>query len=172
MSIFKSILGGISSVLPVAAAFAPSSKRVTQALGTLTNVANAISSGNPLNVFQAARTATGAILSPAGVPMSIAAAGLPALPGRVAGVVSAGKALVQSPGFQRISKKAAAALNLAVLGGIAYDMATGQPVARVAGRRINPLNVRAARRAVRRIKSVRKICMNIERCLPKTKRCR
>lgn len=36
-------------------------------------------------------------------------------------------------------------------------------------RRINPLNVRAARRAIRRIKAVRKITASIERSLPKAK---
>jgi len=36
-------------------------------------------------------------------------------------------------------------------------------------RRMNPLNVRAARRAIRRIKAVRKITADIERSLPKAK---
>lgn len=59
-----------------------------------------------------------------------------------------------------------------VVGGLIIDSMTGQVVGRRRSRRINPLNAKAARRAIRRIKSVRKICLDIERSLPRQRQSR
>lgn len=66
-----------------------------------------------------------------------------------------------------VGRVAAGAATAAYVGGAIYDAAgnyLGQSRKR---RRMNPLNARAARRAIRRIKAVRKITMDIERSLPK-----
>lgn len=59
-----------------------------------------------------------------------------------------------------------------VVGGLIIDSMTGQVIGRKRSRRINPLNPKAARRAIRRIKSVRKICLDIERSLPRQRQSR
>lgn len=69
----------------------------------------------------------------------------------------------------RWSKEAAAAAGLTIAGSMVLDSA-GNPVGRIGGRRMNPMNAKAARRAIRRIKSVRKILTNIEKSLPRARR--
>lgn len=77
--------------------------------------------------------------------------------GRVAG---AGRALVRK--YPK-SARALAELGLFAVGGVVYDAATGQPVGTVNRRRMNPLNARALRRAMSRVKSAKNICRQVEK---------
>lgn len=170
MSLFSGILSGISKVLPIAAAIAPSSSRVTQALGTLSTVGKALSgdvSGVPGLVQSFVPKAAPRILSAAGAPMST----LPALPGVGSRVGTAIATVARSGAVQKFSRRAMQALNLYAIGSIVYDAATGQPVGQVGRRSMNPLNYRALKRATRRICAYQKINRKIERCMPKRKRC-
>lgn len=116
---------------------------------------------------------------------------LPALPTIVRGVGAALPAIRQvggavarvarSPTVRKWSRRAAAAANLVVIGSLVYD-AAGNIVGQVGRRRMNPLNARALRRAISRVKSAKNICQQVERitggrrrrapsCAPSRKRC-
>jgi hypothetical protein len=56
---------------------------------------------------------------------------------------------------------------VAAVGGLVYDMAGNVIGRQRKRRRMNPMNARAARRAIRRIKGARKMLQQIERQLPK-----
>lgn len=97
--------------------------------------------------------------------------------GAVAGVgagavkVSASKALAVIPGkgLSATTKALGAGVAGSVAGGALYDAAGNYLGERPRRRRMNPMNHRAAKRAIRRVKAVRKILMNIEKQLPKAK---
>lgn len=72
------------------------------------------------------------------------------------------------PGLIKMGKKAAEALGYIVTGGWIFDQA-GSIIGQVKKPKMNYMNGKAAKRAVRRIKGVRKICHSIERMLPKSK---
>lgn len=81
----------------------------------------------------------------------------PALPGLGTIVSTAGKVLRSTPG--------AVAAGVAGTAAVDYLMDDCRPRKRY--RRMNYMNGKAAKRAIRRIKGVRKICADIERQLPK-----
>lgn len=188
MSLLKKIRKGIvsaSKILPAVAGAFPSSK-------TLSGAAQAFQTGAQIAQFKPALPAGGA----QGVtPMSIAGASLPSFPGLptqqagvvktglplVAGAVALGSSLLaRAPAagtaivaagraaLPFIKKNAAKALGWITVGALVYDTA-GNLMGRTSKRQMNPLNQRAARRAIRRIKRVRKIASSIERALPKSK---
>lgn len=172
MSFLSKIAGGLVKALPVAGLFAPQSKRLTQALGTLQAVGGALPGVGSNPIIQTLTGITGgltkpvsAILSPKGVPMSLAASTLPALP-RVAAastaIATVGRGLVR-----RYGKKAMAALNLFAVGSIVYDAATGQAVGTRYTRKINPLNHKELRFAIRRVKASARVGRQIEKVLGK-----
>jgi len=112
--------------------------------------------------------AAGSMLLPK-VPSIISRAGslIPA-----AGTAIAGATRVASATWGKLprwSKEAAMLAGFSVVGSMVLD-GNGQPVGRVGGRRINPMNAKAARRAIRRIKGARKILQNIEKSLPRARR--
>jgi len=88
------------------------------------------------------------------------------LPGK--GLITAGRAaaggLIKK--YPR-SASALAQLGLVAAGSYVLDQAGNIVGRRAPARRINPLNVKAARRAARRIKSAMKVCRTLESCLPK-----
>lgn len=89
---------------------------------------------------------------------------LPAAGAVVRGAIGAGRGLLSAANrWCMRNPKTCASLGGA---GIVADMMRSGEIKRP-GRRINPLNVRAARRALRRIKAVRKITAQIERALPR-----
>jgi len=90
---------------------------------------------------------------------------------RAPAIVRAGAATV-ARAYNRLpkwGKAAAQAAGYTVVGTAVFD-SSGQQVGTTGGRRMNPMNAKAARRAIRRIKSVRKILTNIEKSLPKARR--
>lgn len=109
------------------------------------------------------------------------------IPGPVGGVIKAGAALGLVGGAAKVATSASRALvpigkavakpgvGKIVAGGIAgtvagdylYDKAGNIIGTRRRTRRMNPMNVKAARRAIRRVKSARKILKSIEKQLPK-----
>lgn len=98
--------------------------------------------------------------------------------GAVAGIgagavkVSASKALAVIPKVKPgagLVKTVAAVGAGTVAGDAIYDAAGNLIGYKQKRRRMNPLNPRAARRAIRRVKSVRKMLHNIEKQLPKQK---
>lgn len=97
------------------------------------------------------------------VGRALGSAVVPAVVGGARVAIGAGRGLAVAAArwCQRNPKTCAA------LGGasIVADMMRSGEIKRP-GRRMNPLNVKAARRAIRRIKGVRKICNDIERSLP------
>lgn len=74
--------------------------------------------------------------------------------------------VARTPAARRVGR-VAGAIGTVVSGGLILDALTGEVVGRHRSRRINPMNVRAMRRAIRRIKGGRKIAQEIERMLPK-----
>jgi len=92
-------------------------------------------------------------------------AGLPSLPG-AGGMVNAMR--TYGPGLIKMGKKAAEAAGYIVTAGWIYDQA-GNIVGKAAKPRMNYMNGRAARRAVRRVRGAMKLLKNIERMLPKQK---
>ena len=92
--------------------------------------------------------------------------------GRVAGtaagagraVIASGRGLIQR--YPR-SAKVLRDLGLFAVGGLVYDAAGNLVGQRSPARRINPMNVKAMRRSIRRVKAGRKICAEIDRMLPK-----
>lgn len=89
---------------------------------------------------------------------------LPAAGAVVRGAIGAGRGLLSAANrWCMRNPKTCASLGGV---GIVADMMRSGEIKRP-GRRINPLNVRAARRAIRRIKAVRKITAQIERALPR-----
>jgi len=80
------------------------------------------------------------------------------------GVIAAGRGLIQRyPRSARVLRD----LGLFAVGGLVYDAAGNLVGQRAPARRLNPMNVKAMRRAIRRVKSGRKICAEIDRMLPK-----
>jgi len=80
------------------------------------------------------------------------------------GVISAGRGLIQRyPRSARVLRD----LGLFAVGGLVYDAAGNLMGQRAPARRINPMNVKAMRRSIRRVKAGRKICAEIDRMLPK-----
>lgn len=100
-----------------------------------------------------------------GLPFVAAAgaAALPALRAAAPAVIQGAKNLIP-----KISPRVAKALGWVSVGALVYD-AAGNLMGRKAVRHMNPLNGRAAKRAIRRIKAVRKIVRGIESSLPKSK---
>lgn len=78
-------------------------------------------------------------------------------------LVPVGKALTK-PG---VGKIAAGTVAGTVAGDYLYDAAGNIIGQKQRHRRMNPMNVKAARRAIRRVKAARKILRNIEKQLPK-----
>lgn len=96
--------------------------------------------------------------------------------GAVAGVgagavkLSASKALAVIPkSAPGIGKTVAAIAGGTIAGEAIYDAAGNLIGYKQKRRRMNPLNPKAARRAIRRVKSVRKMLQGIEKQLPKQK---
>lgn len=182
----KAVIKG-SKYLPALAAAVPSSK-------ALAGAAQAFQTGATIAQGGGLAAITGAMPSPGAMPMSLQAGNFPAFPslpgGSGGGIVktglpmvaaAAGTAIVRAAPaiaagarslLARVSPRVAKALGWVTVGGLVYD-AAGNLQGQVKRRQMNPLNPRAARRAVRRIKSVRKLCSSIERTLPKQKsRCK
>lgn len=80
------------------------------------------------------------------------------------GLIAGGRGLIQR--FPR-SAKVLRDLGLFAAGGLVYDAAGNLVGQRSPARRINPMNVKAMRRSIRRVKAGRKICAEIDRMLPK-----
>lgn len=74
--------------------------------------------------------------------------------------------VARTPAARRVGR-VAGAIGTVVSGGLILDALTGEVVGRRRSKRINPMNVKAMRRAIRRVKGGRKICNEIERMLPK-----
>lgn len=169
MSLLGKIAGGIAKILPVAGLIAPSSKRVTQALGTLSKVGNVLQGGIGQAVMAGGITALAMGGGGGGgaptMPMSLPALPPPSGGGRALATIAAA---TPAGRLARIGRGVAKAAGYVVAGSLVYD-AAGNLVGTTGSRQINPLNHRAARRAVRRIKAVRKLCHSIERALPKQK---
>lgn len=83
-------------------------------------------------------------------------------------LVPAAKAIVTKPGAGLV-KTGAAIAGGTIAGEAIYDAAGNLIGYKQRRRRMNPLNPKAARRAIRRVKSVRKMLHNIEKQLPKQK---
>lgn len=102
-----------------------------------------------------------------GAAARVATRALPGVGAAVAGgaraALGAGRGLLRR--FPR-SAKILGQLGLFAAGGFVYDQA-GNLVGRVAYRRMNPLNAKAAKRAARRIKATHRLCREIESCLPR-----
>lgn len=92
------------------------------------------------------------------------AGGVRALPGL--GRAAAGTATGLARRFPR-SAKALRDLGLVASGGLIFDQAGNIVGRRPPARRMNPMNVRAARRAARRIKGAMKVCRELESCMPR-----
>lgn len=89
--------------------------------------------------------------------------------GAVGGAVARGAgAIARSPGVRKWSKRAIQAVGGYTVGSAVFD-AAGNFLGHRARRTMNPLNPKAARRAIRRVKAVRKLCHSIESQLPKAK---
>jgi len=101
-----------------------------------------------------------------GPGMMTSMAALPALPGAGGAMTTALR--TYGPGLIKMGKKAAEAAGYIISGIWIFDQA-GNIVGQVKKHKMNYMNGKAARRAVRRIKGVRKICHSIERMLPKAK---
>ena len=91
---------------------------------------------------------------------------LAALPGVQTAISLARRA---APVASKVLPGVGTAIAVAGAGSMLYDEVTGMFHHTRRRRRMNPLNVRAARRAIRRIKAVRKITNEIERSLPKAR---
>lgn len=74
--------------------------------------------------------------------------------------------VARTPAARRVGR-VAGAIGTVVSGGLILDALTGEVVGRRRSKRINPMNVKAMRRAIRRVKGGRKIAQEIERMLPK-----
>lgn len=106
--------------------------------------------------------------------MSLRNYGLPALP--TADTFSASRIVASVAGtvarniprvIGQVARRAPAVAAGAAIGTMLYDAAGNIIGRRKRRRRINPMNMRAARRAIRRIKGARKMLQQIERQLPK-----
>lgn len=136
--LFGSIGKVLGKALPIAKVI-PGVGNVLSAVGLASSAVGAV---------KAIRGASGAVnASKALVPYGSA---LPKLPSAFGGMVRTGAAVAGGAG-------AATVINNMIRGG-----ATGRRY-----RRMNPLNPKAANRAIRRIKAVRKLCRSIESSLPK-----
>lgn len=103
-----------------------------------------------------------------GLPM-IRAAGR-ALPGAGAVATTVGSTVRRlAPTVALWTRRAAAAAGLYVVGREVYDSLGNHKGRLRKHRTMNPMNVKAARRAIRRVKAARKICHEIESHLPKAK---
>lgn len=174
-----------AKVLPGISQAFPSSRGLANAAGTLQKVSGVLQGGgimtpgiNPggsmpmgMGDFSIPSFPTlpgGGGLVQTGMPGLSAMVGLsktvlPAVRTGTTAVVAAGKRLLP-----KVNKAAAKALGWVTVGALVYD-AAGNLMGQTTTRRMNPLNARAARRAIRRIKSVRKIVRGIESSLPKAK---
>jgi len=181
VSLLKKLKKGLNKaakLLPAAALLAPNSKGLATAAQTLQMVGGAVQGGGipGLSTFMPGAPQVGGLPSfpmlPSGGASSggIVKTGLPVLAAAGTALVRAAPAIVAGgrAALARISPKVAKALGWATVGGLVYD-AAGNLQGKASTRRMNPLNPRAARRAIRRIKSVRKVCNSIERSLPKQK---
>lgn len=164
MSIFSRVARSVKKrIVPAAVGFLTGGPAgaATALLGTLGRGGG----GQPrIPTTQAALPMLPALGGIAARALPVALRSLPAI-GRTA--VGAGRALARK--FPR-STRALAELGLIAVGGFIFDAAGNMVGRRPPARRINPMNAKAARRAIRRIKGVRKICTDIERMLPKQKR--
>lgn len=100
--------------------------------------------------------------------------GLPALAtgagAAIGGAIASGakKLVTGAGGLPTIGREVAIGAGLTLAGGMLFDQ-SGQPVGRLKSRRMNPLNAKAARRAIRRVKSVQKMLNSIVKNLPRRK---
>lgn len=192
MSLFSKIKKAVikgSKYLPALAAAVPSSKALAGAAQAFQTGAS-IAQGGGLSSIALG----GAPVTLPGAPMSMASSlpSFPSLPGQQGGIVKTGLPLLAlgsaalsgaaalatraapvalaagRAALPFIKKNAAKALGWISVGALVYD-AAGNLMGRTSKRQMNPLNQRAARRAIRRIKRVRKIVNSIERALPKSK---
>lgn len=185
----KKLVNKAAKYLPAIAQAIPSSKGLATAAGTLQTVAGVLQGGGvmppaglpgrgvstgvvPMSI--AASSSFPAFPSPGGggtpglvkTGFPVLAAGAGALARSAPAIVAGGRALLA-----RVSPRVAKALGWATVGGLVYD-AAGNLQGKAATRRMNPLNPRAARRAIRRVKAVRKLCHKLESALPKQKAAR
>lgn len=162
MSLFSKIKKGlkkVGKVLPVSAAMIPTKGGAMSALGTLQYGAPVAMPGMP---------AAGAAGSN---PLSMLAGFLGekvGLPSQLTSSIAS--SLLPIPGGTVVDDlRAYGAYKLAPDSLLQQLNFSGGGVLGKKRRRMNPLNARAAKRAIRRIKAVRKITAGIERALPKTK---
>jgi hypothetical protein len=114
--------------------------------------------GNVLSAVSLGSAAIGAVKSIKGASQAVNASKalvpISQVPGNIPRIGGLGKALTLGAGAAALGAGGAALVNR--MGG------TGRRY-----RRMNPLNPKAANRAIRRIKAVRKLCRSIESSLPK-----
>jgi len=165
MSLFSKIFSSknismAASILPGVAAIIPTKGAISSAIGTLGSMAGSLS-GMP------------SIAS----PPTLMANMLPAIRTALPGIAGQAGRIVRSPAAQRVgrwSRRAAEAAGYIVVGSQILD-AAGNPVGRVPSRRINPLNARALRRSMSRVRAARGICQRVDEltsCKPRRKSCR
>lgn len=148
------VVGRVARVLP---------GPVGAAARTIATVGGAV--GAARATVRGARTPTTMSAMPGGIGGALPA--LPSLPGagpaaRAGAVIAGGRALMRNPTVQRWSRRAARAAGYAVAGSLIYD-AAGNIIGQAKSRRMNPLNHRALKRAIRRVKSAKKICNEVEK---------
>lgn len=144
--------------------------KITKAVKKVANIATVLNpalGGGTTDINRAMGQALGI---PAGFPGMtggpVAGGALPSasfLPQVVAGGVALGKQILSTKTGKAAVVTGGVAVADAALDFFGGDDGGGRR------RRMNPLNVRAARRAIRRIKAVRKITASIEKSLPKAK---
>lgn len=184
----KKAVSKAAQYLPGIAQAIPTSKGLANAAATLQAVSGAIGPGLGQSIPGIAGPV--ALPKPPGaMPVSMNLPQFPTLPGSGGGFVKTGFPLVAAAGaaalpalraavpaviqgaknlIPKISPRVAKALGWVSVGALVYD-AAGNLMGRKAVRHMNPLNGRAAKRAIRRIKAVRKIVRSIESSLPKSK---
>lgn len=161
MSIFSSIVkigtGLVRNLGRSARAAVPGAQAV---YGGIKSVVSSTRSGAPAAAMRALPTVGGAmtrVLPGVGAVASGALAGARAAGGYVRG------------NLPTIAREVAIGTGLTVAGSMLFDQ-SGNVVGRLKRRRMNPMNAKAARRAIRRVVAVRKILSKIERGLPRARR--
>lgn len=183
----KDLLGVVAGVAGLGAAGKLGAGLVKTAtrIQTVTKAAGMIGAGQQRNVGMSAVSAPPIrrqiqIPSSGGVTNMSILGGLGKIAGGIAGrslpgigatAVGAGRAVIAG-GRGLITRYPRSAkllrdLGLFAVGGLVYDAAGNLVGQRAPARRINPMNVKAMRRSIRRVKAGRKICAEIDRMLPK-----
>lgn len=175
-----SFIPGLQPVGFAAKALSVASK-VSKIAGVVGGIRTAIKGTPRPTTLSSQFDSSGSFIDITQAPLNMSILGaLPTL-GRAAGAVipAAGRAVVgagrvaagtvrrflNTPGG-KWTKKGLRDAGLIAVGGLVYD-AAGNLLGTVQRRRMNPLNARALRRSIRRVKSARGICQDIERMLPK-----